>query len=235
MAKLFASEVALQAPLEAMRIHGGYGYSTEFEVERLYRDAPLMIIGEGTNDILRIVIAKALHQRRDGGSDERQPRIYLYVPGNAPDKLDKALTRGADALIVDLEDAVPVARARTRARRRSPPGSRRASRPAPTELWVRVNPGATGDDDVRAARRAARAARARPRQGRATPRRSPRSPGMLADARRRDDASHAAAGVRRSGPGRADDRPRARVHRLQIGEVDLAPTLGLTPAPDERN
>ena len=64
MAKLFASEVALTASLEAMRIHGGYGYSTEFEIERLYRDAPLMAIGEGTNDILRTVIARGL--RRDG-------------------------------------------------------------------------------------------------------------------------------------------------------------------------
>jgi alkylation response protein AidB-like acyl-CoA dehydrogenase len=60
MAKLFASEVALRASLEAMRIHGGYGYSSEFEVERYYRDAPLMAIGEGTSDILRTVIAKQL-------------------------------------------------------------------------------------------------------------------------------------------------------------------------------
>jgi alkylation response protein AidB-like acyl-CoA dehydrogenase len=60
MAKYFASETALMASLESMRIHGGYGYSTEFVVERLYRDAPLMAIGEGTNDIMRIVIAKAL-------------------------------------------------------------------------------------------------------------------------------------------------------------------------------
>ncbi len=60
MAKLFASEVALKASLESMRIHGGYGYSTELDVERLYRDAPLMAIGEGTNDIQRIVIAKGL-------------------------------------------------------------------------------------------------------------------------------------------------------------------------------
>jgi alkylation response protein AidB-like acyl-CoA dehydrogenase len=60
MAKYFASETALDAALESMRIHGGYGYSTEFVVERLYRDAPLMAIGEGTNDILRTVIAKAL-------------------------------------------------------------------------------------------------------------------------------------------------------------------------------
>jgi alkylation response protein AidB-like acyl-CoA dehydrogenase len=60
MAKLFASELALRASLDSMRIHGGYGYSTEFEVERLYRDAPLMAIGEGTNDILRVLIARAL-------------------------------------------------------------------------------------------------------------------------------------------------------------------------------
>jgi alkylation response protein AidB-like acyl-CoA dehydrogenase len=60
MAKVFASETALALSLEAMRIHGGYGYSTEFVVERLYRDAPLMAIGEGTNDVLRTVIAKSL-------------------------------------------------------------------------------------------------------------------------------------------------------------------------------
>jgi alkylation response protein AidB-like acyl-CoA dehydrogenase len=60
MAKYFASEVALKASLESMRIHGGYGYSQEFVVERLYRDAPLMAIGEGTNDVQRMVIARAL-------------------------------------------------------------------------------------------------------------------------------------------------------------------------------
>jgi alkylation response protein AidB-like acyl-CoA dehydrogenase len=67
MAKYFASEVALRSSLTSMRIHGGYGYSTELEVERLYRDAPLMAIGEGTNDILRTVIARGLirEQRRD--------------------------------------------------------------------------------------------------------------------------------------------------------------------------
>jgi alkylation response protein AidB-like acyl-CoA dehydrogenase len=64
MAKLFCSEVALTASLDSMRVHGGYGYSTEFEVERLYRDAPLMAIGEGTNDILRTVIARGLVGRR---------------------------------------------------------------------------------------------------------------------------------------------------------------------------
>ena len=60
MAKLFASEVAITCALDSMRLHGGYGYSTEFDVERLYRDAPLMAIGEGTNDILRTIIAKNL-------------------------------------------------------------------------------------------------------------------------------------------------------------------------------
>ena len=60
MAKIFASETALQCATDAMRIHGGYGYSTEFEVERLYRDAPLMSIGEGTNDVLRTVVARSL-------------------------------------------------------------------------------------------------------------------------------------------------------------------------------
>ena len=60
MAKYFASEAALECSLEAMRIHGGMGYSTELDIERLYRDAPLMAIGEGTNDIMRTIIAKSL-------------------------------------------------------------------------------------------------------------------------------------------------------------------------------
>ena len=60
MAKLFASETAIRASLDAMRLHGGYGYSKEFVVERLYRDAALMAIGEGTNDIMRTVIARGL-------------------------------------------------------------------------------------------------------------------------------------------------------------------------------
>ena len=58
MAKYFASEAALENSIEAMRIHGAYGYSTEYDVERLYRDAPLTCIGEGTNEMQRIVIAK---------------------------------------------------------------------------------------------------------------------------------------------------------------------------------
>ena len=63
MAKLFASEAAINVSLEAMRIHGGYGYSKEFTVERLYRDAPLLVIGEGTNELQRIIIARQLIQR----------------------------------------------------------------------------------------------------------------------------------------------------------------------------
>ncbi|MCU1671464.1 MAG: hypothetical protein JWP40_4391 [Blastococcus sp.] len=63
MAKLFASEVAMQIALDAIRIHGGYGYSTEFDVERYFRDAPLMIVGEGTNEIQRNVIARQLVDR----------------------------------------------------------------------------------------------------------------------------------------------------------------------------
>jgi alkylation response protein AidB-like acyl-CoA dehydrogenase len=69
MAKLFASEAAMEIALNAVRIHGGYGYSTEFDVERYFRDAPLMIVGEGTNEIQRNVIAQQLISRgglRDG-------------------------------------------------------------------------------------------------------------------------------------------------------------------------
>ena len=60
LAKVYASEAAQECALTAMQVHGGYGYSKEFTVERLYRDTPLMVIGEGTNDILRTVIARAL-------------------------------------------------------------------------------------------------------------------------------------------------------------------------------
>jgi alkylation response protein AidB-like acyl-CoA dehydrogenase len=64
MAKVYASEVAMECAVIAMQVHGGYGYSSEFTVERLYRDAPLMVIGEGTNDILRTVIARSLTSGR---------------------------------------------------------------------------------------------------------------------------------------------------------------------------
>ncbi len=74
MAKLFASETALELATEAMRIHGGVGYTTELPVERYYRDAPLMVIGEGTNEIQRLVIARGLLARaRDHGLTTVRP------------------------------------------------------------------------------------------------------------------------------------------------------------------
>ena len=79
MAKLFASETAMEIALDAVRIHGGYGYSTEFDVERYFRDAPLMIVGEGTNEIQRNGHRPAAHRaepdltrrRRDAQHDRR--------------------------------------------------------------------------------------------------------------------------------------------------------------------
>jgi alkylation response protein AidB-like acyl-CoA dehydrogenase len=66
MAKLFASEAAFEIATESLRVHGGVGYTTELPVERYYRDAPLMIIGEGTNEIQRLVIARGLLARASG-------------------------------------------------------------------------------------------------------------------------------------------------------------------------
>lgn len=63
MAKYFATEAGLRNATDAMRIHGGYGYSKEYPIERLYRDAPLLTIGEGTNELQRIIIAKQLIER----------------------------------------------------------------------------------------------------------------------------------------------------------------------------
>jgi alkylation response protein AidB-like acyl-CoA dehydrogenase len=67
MAKIFCSEVALETSIDSMKVHGGYGYSTEYEVERLYRDSILMSIGEGTNDVLRTVVAKSVLRGETGG------------------------------------------------------------------------------------------------------------------------------------------------------------------------
>jgi len=63
MAKLVASEAALANAEESLRIHGGYGYSKEYEIERIYRDAPLLVIGEGTSEIQKMVIGKKLLER----------------------------------------------------------------------------------------------------------------------------------------------------------------------------
>jgi isovaleryl-CoA dehydrogenase len=72
MAKLFASETALEVATDAMRIHGGYGFTTDSPVERYFRDAPLMIIGEGTNEIQKMVIARGLVARwRSAGANGR--------------------------------------------------------------------------------------------------------------------------------------------------------------------
>jgi isovaleryl-CoA dehydrogenase len=73
MAKLFASETAMTIALDAVRIHGGYGYSTEFDVERYFRDAPLMIVGEGTNEIQRNVITRELIKRHRIGNRSTSP------------------------------------------------------------------------------------------------------------------------------------------------------------------
>ena len=74
MAKLFASEMCMQVTLDAMRIHGGYGYTQDLTVERHFRDAPLMMIGEGTNEIQRILIAR--HLMKDFSSGD-----FLYESG----------------------------------------------------------------------------------------------------------------------------------------------------------
>ncbi|WP_238554477.1 acyl-CoA dehydrogenase family protein [Geomicrobium sp. JCM 19038] len=63
MAKLYATEAGFKNAEEAMRIHGGYGYTKEFAVERYYRDAPLMLIGEGTNELQKIIISKSLTEK----------------------------------------------------------------------------------------------------------------------------------------------------------------------------
>jgi len=73
MAKLFASEICAEVTLDAMRIFGGYGYMKDLPLERYYRDAPLMIVGEGTNEIQRLVIAKRLIERMN--TDQNQ---YLF-------------------------------------------------------------------------------------------------------------------------------------------------------------
>ena len=79
MAKLFASETAFEIATDAMRIHGGVGYTTELPVERYYRDAPLMLIGEGTNEIQRLVIARGLLARADAAG-RRCARLRSRVP-----------------------------------------------------------------------------------------------------------------------------------------------------------
>jgi alkylation response protein AidB-like acyl-CoA dehydrogenase len=71
MAKLFATETAMTCALESMRIHGGYGYTKEFDVERFFRDVPLLIIGEGTNEIQKTIIARQLIERSSSRAKSR--------------------------------------------------------------------------------------------------------------------------------------------------------------------
>ena len=111
MAKLFASEVAMEIALNAVRIHGGYGYSTEYDVERYFRDAPLMIVGEGTNEIQRNVIAAQLVvPRRDLGLQfgGRTWPVTATVFG----AMASSSTRPFDADIGDLVDQTPPQRGR---------------------------------------------------------------------------------------------------------------------------
>lgn len=158
------------------------------------------------------------------------PRSYLYVPGNAADKLAKALGRGADALLLDLEDAVPVTE---KERAREDAASFLEAQPdgGPIELWVRVNPGALGLDDVRRlagipalsglalakadAATVAQVAELLEQLGDRTTQLMPmiETPAAVLDAR-------AIAGA-------------PRVQRLQVGEVDLTGEAGITPGPDE--
>ena len=93
MAKFFATETAQEVALEAMRIHGGYGYSQEFVVERFYRDAPLLILGEGSNEIQQLVIARRLLERARGLSGLRGPRRA----GRDPRGRARALRRASRA------------------------------------------------------------------------------------------------------------------------------------------
>src|SRR4029450_5958809 len=102
MAKLFASETGKEVVEDSFRIHGGYGYSKEYEIERLYRDAPLLLIGEGTSEIQRMVIGKKLLQRhkvewsrprrsRRGAADRglRGHRRHAERRGGWPRRLDR--------------------------------------------------------------------------------------------------------------------------------------------------
>ena len=126
MAKLFASETAMQIALDAMRIHGGYGYSTEFDVERYFRDAPLMIVGEGTNEIQRNVIAREL-------VEAPHPPITLPLDGGhlavrarvtGADRFAKAAASGARR-----DHRRPRGRGRPRAKDARPERGRPVARP----------------------------------------------------------------------------------------------------------
>ena len=124
MAKLFATETCFEVVSEAMRVHGGYGFSKEYEVERLYRDAPLLIIGEGTNEIQRVIIAKGLLERY------RISGVITSQAGHAREP--HAHHRDRVRLIVDEQEAPAELRRRPRRWCRSRRTSRRRARPDAT-------------------------------------------------------------------------------------------------------
>ena len=165
MAKLFASETGKEVVEEAFRIHGGYGYSKEYEIERLYRDAPLLLIGEGTSEIQRMVIGKKLLRAEQGLS-----RVALVSGANrgigardrAPARRGSRLPRASPARATRTRSA---ARSRgsspIRARRHRPGGGRRG---AATGRVRSGPPGRPGQQRGRL-RRSGRRRRLRPRRG----------------------------------------------------------------------
>ena len=144
MAKLFASETAMEIALDAVRIHGGYGYSTEFDVERYFRDAPLMIVGEGTNEIQRNVIARQLVKRNPVPAMTAGPPAAV----RAPERERTHRRRPAQDLTVargDHPQRTPVLRRRDDGRRHDPGhGRHRRRRPDPgrgsPSTWSSASP-----------------------------------------------------------------------------------------------
>lgn len=150
-------------------------------------------------------------------------RSYLYVPGNAPEKLAKACDRGADALIVDLEDAVPHA---GKEAARAAVAEWLAQGPSGPEIWVRVNPGAAGHADARAV--------VGPALTGLCVAKTESAAEIEALAALLDDATELMP-LLESGAAVFEARAIARaprVTRLQLGEVDLAADLGITPGPE---
>ena len=138
MAKLFASEAAHANAEEALRIHGGYGYSKEYEIERIYRDAPLLLIGEGTSEIQKMVIGKKLL--------ERQPDLAAVA--SAADLITKAVSglqgRGARPREPEDGDRAGASRARRHAAL-----SRRAARARRSRRATRTTSGSTSRSRAR--------------------------------------------------------------------------------------
>lgn len=160
---------------------------------------------------------------------ESLPRSYLYVPGNAADKLAKAVGRGAEALIVDLEDAVPLAA--KDATREAVATWLESQRPDAVERWVRINPGERGLDDVR--RLAGLPALAGLALAKADVAAVTEVAALLDEL---DDTVTPLMPLLETPAALLDVRDVAaapRVQRLQVGEVDLASEAGISPGPDE--